>query len=289
MNRSRFLIMFLCMTLALWTGIVSFAQAASYKGERIFQDMVGKLGDEGRLFISQKMLIYTEDSGVESINETIMAIFPDRFRVESIVKNHEWIRVVSSGSRLTIDNGDIIPVNTVGGHDFFGAYRDILFLRTAAQLQKRLMSYGIDFSVSGLGRLNGKPVHVIGAVYPDIRHSQVWIDKVNFRPVRLIIVGDKPDDIETDLTIDFQKWKKTGDIWYPMYVAFYQDNVLAGEIFVGQIESDPIFSDDLFDIPKLKSIHEISHPVALKSVELDAADEAREIVGDFMKLFNRNL
>jgi hypothetical protein len=125
----------------------------------------------------------------------------------------------------------------------------------------------------------------VGVEYPDESAPQVWIDKDTFRPVRWLIECKRPELEKDSLEVRYLDWQKINRIWYPMLIEFYQNNSLVREIYVVNIEVNPIFSGNLFDINRLKSIYPPIASVMTDQQKTNDLNDVQKTIEDFTKIF----
>ena len=73
--------------------------------------------------------------------------------------------------------------------------------------------------------------------------------------------------------------------WYPMLVEIYQNNFLLREINVVNLEVNPSFSGNIFDIHRLKSQYPPVASAIKDQQEPDDLNEVQKIIEDFTKIF----
>lgn len=262
----------------------AYLQADAYvlQGPHLLDLMTQNLGKSKRLLISQKLILYdnSRQGGLE-FDETLKYIFPETFRSDIISENVQRIHVLSKGEALTVIDGKAVAVSET----IYGRYKDIFLYNSRVLLEEKLCLHGVDVDVSSLGRFQGQPVYVVGAQYPDETVPQIWLTKDTFRPLRWIITGKTAENSEDTLEVRYLDWQPLNKMWYPMRVEFYRDDILVREIKVQNIETKPMFSEDLFDIDHLKSIY---LPDASKRSEQGAEKDLNEVqktIEEFKKIY----
>ncbi|NQT69292.1 MAG: hypothetical protein HQ552_06890 [Desulfobacteraceae bacterium] len=264
--------------------IYVYPQVDAYvlQGSHLLELMTQNLGKSKRLLISQKLILYdnSRQDGLE-FNETLKYIFPETFRSDIISENVQRIHVLSKGEALTVIDGKAVAASET----IYGRYKDVFLYNSRVLLEEKLFLYGVDVDVSSLGRFQGQPVYVVGAQYPDETVPQIWLTKDTFRPLRWIITGRTAENREDTLEVRYLDWRILNKMWYPMRVEFYRDDILVREIKVQNIETKPIFTEDLFDIDHLKSIY---LPDASKRSEQGAEKDLNEVqktIEEFKKIY----
>ncbi len=134
----------------------------------------------------------------------------------------------------------------------------------------------------------GRTVYIVGAEYPDMTRPQVWIDKETFRPIRQIIMdqGNEAGKSRSGVDVRYLEWTESGNIPYPMRIEFHQDGALVRAITVRDMEIDPSFPPDLFNIRSLISMHDKPFPEVREEHPHDEMEEVRRIIEEFRELYN---
>lgn len=277
--RKKKAVSFLCLV-----ALISFSGSAiAYvlPGPFVLELMINHFGKAKRLLVHQTLKIYRQglQNDPAELNETLRYIFPDKFRSDILSKNIHRIHVVSSDGPLTIIDGKA----GVGRGSRFDRYKDILLYHSPLMLQKRLTFLGVDVSVSSLGRFQDKIAYVLGAEYPDESVPQVWVEKDTFMPLRWIVIGKTEND---NLEIRYGQWSKKGNLWYPGHIGFYQNDLLLREIDVKKIQVDPRFSEKLFDIKHLRSIHSGETVFGPGKGDKVEDNEIKKTIEEFKKIYD---
>jgi outer membrane lipoprotein-sorting protein len=248
-------------------------------GPFLLKLMIQNLGIANRLSVTQKLVLHDDipNMNADELSETLNFKFPETFRSDIVSEKIQRIRIVSDNSVFTVIDGKISdePENS------YDHYKDLLLFRSRKILQERLSRLGVDVKVASLGRFQGNPAYVLGAQYPDETLSQVWLDKNTFLPFRWIMTGNATQNLEV-LYLDWKKLKKT---WYPMRIEFFSNGNLVREIHVQNIEVNPSFRADLFDIQKLKSLYPKDAPAEPKNGGKKELDEVQKTIEEFKKIY----
>ena len=248
--------------------------------KRLLQLLSNKLGMVDTLEVVQNLHIAsTGDRDVRvDLSETVRYRFPESYRSDITGKDIWRIFLEKEDRLLIVTDGRI----SSGVKTWFDRYRDLLCPRSAPLLQDLLNEWGVDTSITSLGRINGTPVYVLGAQYPDKTSSQLWIDKNSLLPMRWLVAdtGGFSSDIFGE--IHYLKWGKSGDIWYPMVVRFFQNDRLVREICVKQVKSGEPIEEKWFDIEKLHDRYASSETI-LPSVH--TIEEVQRAIREFTARF----
>jgi len=278
--RNAFVIIcFLAMVLCCYTP----ASCYVLQGPHLLDLMIKKYGNAKKLLVSQNLIFYdnTRQMDAVKINETLSYVFPEEFRSDILSENTQKIHIVSKDRTLTIIDGKIAD-------DFksiFDSYKDLILYRSRILLQKRLDMFGVDGSISSLGRFRGKIAYIVGAQYPDESAPQVWIDKETFRPVRWIITKKAENDRQDTTEFRYVEWKMFDNNWYPIRIEIYQNNTLLREIVVDNINITPSFSEDFFNIMKLQSTYMEAGQIEQKQRDPEELSEIQKTIEEFKKIY----
>ena len=227
------------------TVLVVPAQAYILRGPHLLELMTQKYGSAQTLMIFQNVRFYEPGSAkvLADAEETLRYLFPYDFRSDSASQNATRIHLVSEGKVLTVVDEKIVADQETS----FDLYKDILLYRTRELLRKRLISLGIDTSLTCLGRYNGRIAIVLGSEKPDEPVSQLWVDKETLQPLRWRIVSDSDETAPTGFEIRYDEWRQVNKTWYPMIIGIYNGGALEREIHVQTLRVNPSFPQRLFD------------------------------------------
>ncbi|MFZ1984042.1 MAG: hypothetical protein WAU91_06490 [Desulfatitalea sp.] len=251
-------------------------------GPHILELMVQALSSAQSLRVEQTVVV--EDKAIADhpleLTETLSYAFPDRYRSDTHYKETERIHVVAQGQTLTVIDGQ----RTADATGRFDRYKDLLLYRSRPMLLKILLSHGMDVGKTSLGRSDDRIVYVIGAQYPDMSGSQVWVDKERFLPMRWLLVSST--DPNDRLEFVYSDWQKKGDLWYPLQVETFHNQILIRRIRVTQIQVNASLAPDLFDIPRLMD----TYPQAASAgtsppPDSDSSQEVQQTIEEFRKKF----
>ena len=176
---------------------------------------------------------------------------PGNFRSDITSEELTRIHLVSANQALTVVDGKIVSE----GETWEDRYNDIFLYRSRKEMVEKLESYGINFSVTSLGRYDHAICLIIGAQYPDESVPQIWLDKETFRPMRWIVESSGDPENPKYSEILYRNWTRHSGAWYPSEIAFFKDGVRIRTMTVTEVLVNPDFSDDLFGLAKLKSIY----------------------------------
>ena len=308
--------------LSILAVFVGSTHAYVLQGPHILDLMIENLGKANSLFVSHKIIYYragfVDDSelfspsrssvpssdagyipnrlgqsenhfadGMAQVDETmeldgsLRYIFSQAFRSDARSNDSERIYIFSDGKSLTLIDGNSVP----GAANRFDLYKDILFYHSREALVDRLLQLGVDVTISSLGRFEEKIAFVVGAQYPDESVSQVWVDQETFLPLRWIIPGVDPAGESDTLEFRYLIWWKTGNIRYPSRIEFYQDGNLVRVNQAINLEENPTFPRELFDIDYLKAAFPRAPLQPIVPGEPEEPSEVEKTIEEFRRIF----
>lgn len=306
------------ISLALTALCLFNAHSFVLQGPHIIQLMTEKLGPADSLFVSQRVFFYNvrlqsdtmdepgypgaepdaadssaglstelSETGAASsepqpiqLEESIRYVFSRAFRSDIVSDTNQRIYVYNQGQSLTVIDGLISNFR----ESRFDLYKDLLLYRSRDTLEARLLTLGIDVSVSSLGKYEDRIALVIGAEFPDNSVPQIWIDKETFQPLRMII----PTTIDSRagmLEIRYTDWQKIEKTWYPMQIEFIQDSIPVRVVEVQHYQINPAFSAELFDISRLMTEYRQSDQMPEYSGKNESLSEVEKTIEDFKRIF----
>lgn len=258
---------------------VTAAQAYVLPGPHLVELMTTKAGRVKGLVATQKLFIYDgglPDKPVE-LDETVRYLFPVSFRSETGGDAAKRLYIASQDAAVTIVDGQV----SVQDESRFDRYKDIILYHSRTLLIEQLTLMGVDVTLTSLGRFQDAIAFVLGAQYPDVTRSQIWIDRETFRPFRWLIVGGG----ETLFEIRYLDWRRVESKWYPMQIEFYEDGQLIRKIRVESIRIDPDPSGARFDVAHFRSMYQ---PLPGHGRDQEGAGgfhELQKAIEDFKKLY----
>lgn len=271
------------LPLILAVTMISSVDGYVLQGPHILDLMVESLGNAKRLWVSQTLQFFNdpEQPDPTELHETLRYLFPETFRADIQADTTQRIHVLSGEESLTIVDGKVETESETR----FDLYKDLLLFRSRKLLEKRLMHFGIDVSVSSLGRFREKIFYVIGAVYPDETVPQVWVDKETFLPFRWIVTRTVRENRRDSLEVRYLNWQKVQNTIYPMDIEFHQDDHLVRRIVADAVDIQEAFSPSLFDIAHLKSLNQPSTLEKTGQIQLEELTEVQKTIEEFKKRY----
>jgi len=260
-------------------------QAYVMTGSRALEQMVQKLGPVYELEVTQQQIIYGKnfENGRMELNETVRYRFPDSFRSDINVRNRKRIHVSEKGRTITVVDGKAQS----GSESRYFYYKDIFLIRSGLLVREMLARYGVDITVSSVGRFQDKIAFVVGATFPDESVSQFWVEKDTFKPIRWLI-RERPDDGSAEaFEIRYHQWREVKDTWYPGRIEFIQGDDLLREIKVKDIIPDPDFKKDFFNIGLLRLMYPSTIPELTSSREPDSVDDIQNKIDELRKMIEQ--
>lgn len=261
----------------------ALANAYVLQGLHLLDLMVQNIGKANGLWVSQKLACYdnSRQGGTVEFSETLTYVFPENFRSDIVSDNIQRIQVLAKGVALKIIDGKA----AAEAETRLDCYKDLLLYRSRGLLEQRLSLLGVDVAVSSLGRFEGKPVYILGAQYPDETVPQVWFDKDSFRPFRWLVMCKAGETSKDTVEIRYSEWHQVDRIWYPMHIEFFVNEVLTREIQVQDIRGNPSFSEELFDIERLRSIYPSVAAVEPRQQGTEKLNEVQKTIEEFKKIY----
>jgi len=247
----------------------------------LLERMQPALGRAEAVVVRQRVTVFKsggQPDGADLI-ETVRFWRPGRFRSDLAGESVRRTRIVCRTGSLSVLNGAIVPEP----ESRYDAYKHLFLDDTAASLADRLASLGLDIAVSSPGRLDGRPVYVVGAHYPDLSVPQIWLDKETFRPVRWVIPPGPATREAGLLDVRYSRWRRVQAFWYPDVILFYLDGVPVRRIQVDRVDVEDGFEAQLFDLERLRSSPKATP--AAESRRADVVEEVREAIENFRRLY----
>jgi len=263
--------------------LVVTAHAYVLQGSHLLMLMSENLGKAASLIVEQKLAVYpeTDQRLPVRIPETLTYRFPHSFRSETVSEQTHRIHVDTLNDRITVYDASI----SAEDNGRFDRYKDLLLLRSRRDLSDQLSKAGVDVTVSSLGRLDGEPIYVIGAQYPDHTRSQVWLDKDTFRPVKWFLVTNIPDTGLSVLEFRYLQWRKVKRVWYPDRIACYENEKLVREMVVDKVIIDAPIPGNRFDIDRLRSDYSPLKNEDTRATGGDTPSDINQVIEDFKKRY----
>ncbi len=229
---------------------IPVARAYVLPGPHILELMASSLDRSKGVRIDQRVIFNEQGpgNGAVEVEETLYYNFHGDFRSDITGSDTRYIHLVAGGHLLTMVNGRVVD----GPEDQFEQYKDIFLYKARILVQDKLAQRGVDVHVSSLGRFQDGIFFVIGAQYPDVSMSQVWIDREHFRPVRWLMVDPDPLKSGDGLDVRYEKWGNAGGLWYPRQIRFFRQDILVREIRVDRVRVLDGLPASLFNIPRLR-------------------------------------
>jgi len=297
----------------------SSAQAYVLQGPHLLELMIAKMGAAKSLYVLQALIIYKAGAPIEAepptvnadseppedfgdhplpagpseadqntratekleLEESLRYIFSRAFRSDVRSLYSERIFIFVDGKTLTVIDGNIVAA----AENRFSLYKDLLLFRSRQALVNRLLDLGVDVSISSFGRFEGQIAYIVGAEYPDASVSQIWMDQESFLPIRMIIKG-RPGQADSDLMeFRYVDWQQVGKTWYPARIEFLQEGKLVHVSQVKNVDLNPNFPEDLFDLEHLKTIYPHASTRPIRSGESEESTEVQKTIEDFKRIF----
>jgi outer membrane lipoprotein-sorting protein len=259
------------------------ADAYVLPGPQLLDLMTARLGKIETISVAQQLSFVDnrgETSGV-SLRETAYYRYPQMFRLDSRTENlHRTLLIIDSETLLVVRNQRVTTSEEV-----WDRYKDVLFYRSPETLQSRLALFGLDVSISSLGRFEGKPCYVLGAQYPSLDTSQIWINKDSFLPIRWLIPKGGSSQSEKRVEFRYLDWQNRGKLWFPMRIEILEDEKPVREIVVEQLQINPNLDGSLFNMDSLKKKYPVTKPMQSVREPLKPSEDIKKTIDNFKKRY----
>lgn len=168
---------------------------------------------------------------------------PDFLRQEIIGEAENGTILVGSGRRLSVIDGHLLA-EPPRHEEIFPM---LLLASSAETLEALLLAEQVDLSQVHLSRLGREIAFVIGGPPGKPEAPQLWCDKENFWPLRL--VGRRSYQGVVDLVdIRFLSYRQVAQsIWMPSIIEFYRQDQLVLRLVVQKTQHNERLPDALFD------------------------------------------
>jgi len=186
-KKMRFALKILLYLGCIFVGGSDFVFGYVIEGPQIIQLMARNIGRASTLQVNQRLTTYVFDqqTRMESAKEVVRYIFPDVFRTDTSSEDTNRIFLAQGERSLAVVNAKVEPQ----AENEMDLYHFLLLHHKSDGLTRFLESYGIDTNISSLGKFEKRVAYVIGVQYPDEDHSQLWVDKETFLPMRWELVA----------------------------------------------------------------------------------------------------
>ena len=97
--------------------------------------------------------------------------------------------------------------------------------------------------------------------------------------------GEDVDGSRIVWEIRYHDWRQINSAWYPMHMEFFENDVLLREIRVERMTVNPEFSEELFDVARLRFNYLPDPAGAGQDTVSEELDEVEETINEFRKKF----
>lgn len=261
------------------------------EGFKILQLFAQQVGRADTLLVNQRVVTYVfnERTRAHQAEEIVRYNFPNIFRTDLTEEGHRRFFLAENDQSLTVVNDQVDMQAEIE----LDLYHYLLLHHRSNTLARFLETYGIDTSISSLGKFERKVAFVIGTQYPNEDHSQLWIDKENQLPMRWLLVSlSRPQAANGDPGLDrlefrFSLWRKFDTLYYPMRVDILNNGVLLRENRVDSVEVNAELDKAAMDIDQQKERYPQAKPDQVwdDPYEEDRTDDIQKTIDDFKKKF----
>lgn len=222
---------------------------------------------------------------IEALTYQLPGGFRSEIRSEAIQRLY---LEVDAAAVLTVD-GRLVPM----GGSWFESFKDLLFFNRRLDLHRQLALKGVDVAVASLGLWDERPVHVLGAYFPDAAPAQIWVDKESLLPVRWLwnraAEGAQlaSQSGRQHFEIRYDRWQRFGKRRYPLRVQFFENHELVRTLSAEAVVVNAEVEAGLMD---LEAVRRLALPplddLPLAGEETDpAVEEIQEALDIFKKRF----
>lgn len=246
--------------------------------------MTQEMGKVDTLAVSQRVTLSEgrDSAPGAGVRQMLSYRYPRSFRLESHSESfHRTLLAVESDTLAIVGNQRVSDPQ-----DLSDRYVDILFYRSRDLLQERLRLAGVDPAVSSLGRFEGKPCYILGAQYPDLTVSQIWLDKETFLPFRWLVPDSSSGKPSRVIEFRYLDWQRKGRVWYPMQIRIVEGKTATREIVVEGIQINAPMDASLFDIGYFKRKYPSVSTTHTKPGSTESRDEIQKTIEDFKRRYN---
>ena len=222
------------------------------EGPHILNLMVKKIAGKAAVAASAKVTLVNpapEGSPVSFYQQVEIRV-PGMTRVAIQAPQRKLVRINSGADTLTVVNDQIIP-STVSIYD---RYLMLFAFQTRKALQEWLMQQGVDVAVSSIGRYEDRLVYVVGAKYPDLTVSQIWVDKETFLPIRWVAAEPQKDGATRTMDAVYGNWQRVDKAWFPMTVSFNAEDVPRRVVTMTDVDMHPDLNAAAFDVAQIRAV-----------------------------------
>ena len=241
-----------------------------------------KMGATGTFQVFQNLSYYNQQDPPAQVQETLSYRIPSEFRSDIVTDEMSRIYVFSNYNALTVTNENTTSIV----EDLLAYYKEPLLFRNRQLLGERLAFLGIQVGMVSLGRFENQICYIIGAMYPDETMPQLWFGKESFLPVRLLLPDQSDPDQEKIVEFRYLSWMKTENIWYPMQVETYIDDVLIRKAEAASIQLNVTFDDHFFDVNHLQTIYPPASVAPYEESQTDDLDDVQQSIEDLKRRFD---
>lgn len=283
------IIFWLGCLLVLRTGC---AFAYVIESPKIIELVAHQIGRADTLRVNQRVTTYVFDTHTrkEMATELVHYDFPNIFRTDLTEEGLHRFFLVRGDQSLSVVNDQNDPQS----ESELDLYHYLLLHHRSDAITRFLEAYGIDTTISSLGKYERQIAFVIGAQYPDEDHSQLWVNKETHLPMRwLLAVLSPPSRMDEEPTIErlefrFSLWQKFDTLYYPMRIDILHNGVLLRENRVDSVEVNITLDPTLMDIEQQKVLYP---PVQEQEQEWgepyeeESTDDIQKTIDNFKKKF----
>ena len=226
--------------------------------------------------------------------EALTYQLPGGFRAEIRSETIQRLYLEVDGEALLTVDGRLSPMG--GGR--FERFKDLLLFTRRLDLHRQMALNGVDVAIASLGLWNGRPVHVLGAYFPDAAPAQIWVDKETLLPVRWLwgtaggdLEGTPPGGASQGkrqyFEIRYDRWQLFGKRRYPLRVQFFENHKLVRTMAAESVVVNADVEAGLMDLEAVRrlALPPLGDPPLAGEENDPAVDEIHEVIDIFKKRF----
>jgi hypothetical protein len=199
--------------------------------------------------------------------EELIYQLPGGFRADIRSDSIQRLYLEVDGEAVLVIDGRLEALES----GWFDSYKDLFLFTRRLALHRHLAVKGVDLGVVSLGLWEARPVHVLGARFPDAAPAQIWVDKETLLPLRWLWQtplngsfdgavagavngsrGDGDPGAVRRFEIRYDRWQLFGKRRYPLRVQFFEDHELVRTLIAENIVVDQEVDASLMDLEAVR-------------------------------------
>lgn len=233
--------------------------------------------------------------------EALTYQLPGGFRAEIRSEAIQRLYLEVDGEALLTVDGHLVPM----GAGWFERFKDLFLFAQRLDLHRQLALEGVDVAIASLGLWKERPVHVLGAYFPDAAPAQIWVDKETLLPVRWlwetaignpedVPIGDGPIDGAPQgagqiYEIRYDRWQLFGKRRYPLRVRFFENHELVRTLVAEAVVVNAEVEAGLMDLETVRrlALPPLEDPSQVGEGSDPAVDPAVDEIQEAIDIFKK--